>query len=270
MPGVRLKTATVAATIVATILCAPASADWIEDSDRNAMLVLRAQAAFQPESVARAGLSEYDGDIIDLGPDYRARRDESDRALLSELENRLADEAHPKVRQDLEILIQSIEDGLESRRIDSRHMLPYYNVHQLVFGSFNGLLDPRNDNARYARALDRLRKYTGTEAGYTAITELAKARSSERFDDGLLGPYRGEVDKDLSDAPRFVAGTRAFFEGAGLSGWEQELAKLEQQLADYADWVETEMLPRARPGNQLPAEVYTDNLKNFGCARDAR
>jgi hypothetical protein len=264
MPGVRLKVAVVAAAMVMVLPCAPAFADWIEDSDQNAMLVLRAQAAFQPESVARAGLSEYDGDIVDLGPDYRERRDESDRALLAELEKRLADEGHPKVRQDLEILIQSIEDGLESRRIDAQYMLPYYNLHQLVFASFNGLLDPRNDKTRYASALDRLRKYNGTEPGFTPLTELAKARSSERFDDGLLGPYRGEVDKDLSDAARFVAGTRAFFEGAGLSGWEADFAELEAQLADYADWVEAEMLPRARPGNQLPAEVYADNLKNFG------
>jgi uncharacterized protein (DUF885 family) len=248
----------------AIFVMSPAFADWIEDSDQNAMLVLERQAAFQPESIARAGLSEFDGDILDLGPDYRARQDANDRALLDELKTRLADEDHPKVRQDLEILIQSISDEIETRRIDSEYMLPYYNIHQLIFGSFNALLDPRNDNSRYVKALDRLRKYNGTEPGFTPITELAMARSSERFDDGLLGPYQGEVDKDLSDAARYVAGTRSFFERAGLRGWEDDFAKLEAQLADYAAWVEAEMLPRARPGNQLPAEVYANNLKNFG------
>jgi uncharacterized protein (DUF885 family) len=90
------------------------------------------------------------------------------------------------------------------------------------------------------------------------------ARSSERFADDLLGPFQGEVDKDLSDAPRYVAGVRAFFERAGLSGWEDEFAKLESQLNDYAAWVEQEMLLRAREDNKLPAEVYANNLRNFG------
>jgi hypothetical protein len=249
---------------VALLFVASANADWIEDSDENAMLVLRSQAAFQPEAIARAGLSEFDGDVIDLGPEYRARQDANDRALLVELEARLADEDHPKVRQDLEILIQSLNDEIETRRIDGTYMLPYYNIHQLIFGSFNALLDPRNDKARYVKALDRLRKYNGSEPGYTPITELAIARSSERFDDGLLGPFQGEVDKDLSDAPRYVAGVRAFFERAGLSDWEDEFATLESQLDDYAAWLEEEMLPRARVENQLPAEVYANNLKNFG------
>jgi len=251
--------------VLAALLCiAPAHADWIEDSDVNAMLVLRSQAAFQPEAIARAGLSEFDGEVIDLGPDYRARQDANDRQLLAELESRLVDEEHPKVRQDLGILIQSLNDEIETRHINSRYMLPYYNIHQLIFGSFNALLDPRNDKERYAKALDRLRKYNGSEPGYTPITELAIARSSERFDDGLLGPFQGEVDKDLSDAPRYVAGVRAFFERAGLSDWEDEFATLESQLDDYAAWLEEEMLPRARVENQLPAEVYANNLKNFG------
>lgn len=259
-----LKACRFCAAAVALLLFASAHADWIEDSDVNAMLVLKSQAAFQPEAIARAGLSEFDGDVIDLGPDYRARQDANDRALLAELEKRLADEEHPKVRQDLEILIQSLNDEIETRRISGKYMLPYYNIHQLIFGSFNALLDPRNDQARYAKALDRLRKYNGSEPGYTPITELARERSSERFDDGLLGPYQGEVDKDLSDAPRYVAGVRAFFERAGLSGWQDEFAKLEGQLDDYATWLEAEMLPRARADNKLPPEVYANNLRNFG------
>jgi uncharacterized protein (DUF885 family) len=113
--------------------------------------------------------------------------------------------------------------------------------------------------------LDRLRKYNGSEDGFTPVTELAKARTSERFEvAGLLGPYKGELETDLSDAPRYVAGVRAMFETAGLEGWEEEFAKLEFQLTDYAEWLNEEILPRARPDNQLPAEVYANNLKTYG------
>jgi len=240
-------------------------ADWIEESDEIAMRVLESQAVMNPESFSWLGLSQFDGDVIDLGPEIDERLTANDRKLLAELERHLEDKEDPKVRQDLEILIQSLEDGIESRRINTENMLPYRNMHRLMFGSFNALLDPRNDKERYPRALERLRKYTGSASGHTPITELAKARTSERFETpGLLGPYRGELEKDLADAPRFVAGVRGMFERAELSGWEDEFTKLELQLGDYAAWLEDEMLPRAREDNQLPAEVYTDNLKNYG------
>lgn len=242
-----------------------ANADWIEDSDVNAMLVLRSQASFQPESIARAGLDEFDADVFDINADYLERRTANDRELLVELQHRLEAEKHPKVRQDLEILIQSIEDGIETRRINNKYMLPYFNVHRTMFGSFNSLLDPRNDKERYVSALERLRKYNGSEDGFTPVAELAKARTSERFEEvGLLGPYRAELETDLADAPRFVAGVRGMFERAELDGWEDEFAKLELQLEDYAEWLNEEILPRARPDNQLPAEVYANNLKNYG------
>ena len=138
---------------VVLLLSASASADWIEDSDKNSMIVLRAQAAFQPESVAAAGLNDFDGEIIDLGANYVDRREASDRELVVELERRLADESHPKIRQDLDILIQSLTDGIEARRAYHERLLPYINVHRLLFSSFNSLLDPRNDRERYASCL---------------------------------------------------------------------------------------------------------------------
>jgi hypothetical protein len=244
---------------------AVAFADWIEESDKNAMLVLRSQAEFQPEGIARSGLSEFDGDVFDLSADISERQDTNDRELLVELKKRLAAEQHPKVRQDLEILIQSLNDEIESRRIDNKYMLPYFNIHRVMFGSFNALLDPRNEKERYTKALERLRKYNGSEDGFTPITQLAMARSSERFENpDLIGPFQGELDKDLGDAPRYIAGVKAMFERAELTGWEEEFGKLEFQLADYTAWLEKEMLPRSRPGNQLPAEVYANNLKGYG------
>jgi hypothetical protein len=253
-------------TLICSLLISlAANADWIEDSDKNAMMVLRSQANFQPEFVAGYGLTEFDGDIFDLKSDYSERQDDNDRELLVELKKRLADEENQKVRQDLEILIQSLNDEVETRRINRKYMLPYFNMHGVMFGSFNNLLDPRNEKERYAKALERLRKYNGSEEGFTPITELAKARTSERFEtSNLLGPYIVELQKDLSDAPRYVAGLNDLFVRAELIGWEEEFAILELQLADYAAWLEAEMLPKARANNQLPPEVYANNLKNYG------
>ena len=40
-------------SVTCLLLVIEANADWIEDSDKNAMLVLESQARFQPESIAR-------------------------------------------------------------------------------------------------------------------------------------------------------------------------------------------------------------------------
>jgi len=82
--------------VISLLVAGSVFADWIEDSDKNAMVVLRSQAAFQPESIARAGLSEFDGDVFDLNANYTERQDANDRGLLVEMKKRLAAETHPK------------------------------------------------------------------------------------------------------------------------------------------------------------------------------
>lgn len=252
--------------LACVVSCASlAQADWIEKSDINAMAVLEAQAAFVPENVATFGLSQYDADIMDLKPGLFRRSQASNSALLAQMQKRLADEKHPKVRQDLEILIQSITDELEAAEIQRAHLLPYYNLHEGLFFGFHSLLDPRNEKSRYPKALERLQKYIGKKAGSTPLTELAIARTQERFEaDGLLGPYRGQLEADLDNAPRYVAGIRSLLEGAGLAAWEDDFALLEKQLDDYQQWLQSTLLPRARANNQLPPAVYANNLKNYG------
>jgi uncharacterized protein (DUF885 family) len=252
------------------LLCAAscagvASADWIRESNENALKVLRAQAEFVPESVAGKGLNAYDGDIIDLRANHNERETASNLELIAELELQLASEEDSRVREDLQILIQYLKDKIESRQIAHEYLIPYHNLHGFLFSSFNSLLDPRNDTARYSSALERLRKYTGTAEGYTPLTELAEQRISARFDvKGLLGPHHGQLEKDLANAPNFVAGIKADFERSGMQGWEEDFALLETQLDVYASWMRAELLPRARPESRLPADIYTNNLRHYG------
>jgi hypothetical protein len=204
--------------LLCAALCAgAASADWIRESNENALKVLRAQAEFVPESVAGKGLNAYDGDIIDLRANHNERETASNLTLIAELELQLASEEDSRVREDLQIMVQYLTDKIESREIAHEYLIPYHNLHAFLFSSFNVLLDPRNDRARYASALERLRKYTGAAEGYTPLTELAVQRMSARFQaKGLLGPYHGQVKMDLENAPNLVAGIRAAFERSGL------------------------------------------------------
>lgn len=237
----------------------------MEESNQYTNVVLEAQVQFQPEAGSGLGLSEYDEMVFDLAPNLFERTTAKDRELVALTENWMKTAEHPKVIQDLQILQQSLKDGIHSAELNNKNMLPYYNISQNLFFGFRALLDPRTDPERYPAALVRLKKYNGTAQGHTAITELAKARTSERFDEpGLLGPFKGEMERDLNNVDRFAGGLTELFEASGLEGWQQDLETLQAQLSDYADWLRAEMLPRARDNHQLPAELYADNLKNFG------
>lgn len=259
----RIRTAGALALV---ILALPALAqDWVEESDEYTQVVLQAQARFVPEAGSQLGLVEFDEMVQDLGPDLVKRTMAEDRKLLAQGAEWLRTAEHPRVIQDLEILRQSLEDGIRTAKLQQEYLLPYYNVSQNLFFGFRALLDPRADSARYPAALVRLKKYTGQADGHEPLTQLAIARSSERFDQpGLLGPFRGELKRDLDNVERYAGGLRQLFEASGLEGWEEDLELLTGQLDEYADWLREEMLPRAREDHRLPPELYADNLKGFG------
>jgi hypothetical protein len=264
------KTIKFTPTILLSLLCATASArDWVEESNEYTTVILKAQSQFVPEGASSLGFAEFDDSVMDLGPDLFDRNVEVDQELLELTREWLRTSENPMVIQDLNILQQALEDGIQSNTLTHRYMLPYYNLSQTMFFGFRALLDPRADAGRYPAALTRLAKYTGKAEGFTPITELAKQRTSERFaEPGLLGPYKGELERDLNNVERFAGGLQQLFEASGLEGYQEDLELLLAQLNDYAEWLKAEMAPRARQDHRLPPELYADNLKNFGVRED--
>lgn len=248
-----------------------AEESWVTISNATTLVVMESQAKFSPEVFSNQGIDQFDPEILDLNQDLFRRTQENNRQLIRLLRKKTQTAENPKVIQDLGILIKSLEDGLETAALNRKHMLPYYNLAQNLFFGFQGLLDPRVDAQRYPAALVRLKKYIGKEPGYAPITELAKLRTSERFSErGLVGPYTGELEKDLDNTARFSAGLKQLFIDSKLEGWEQDLSTLQSQLLDYADWLKVEMVPRTRTSHRLPEAIYANNLKNFGVDADPR
>jgi hypothetical protein len=239
--------------------------EWVEESNQHTTVVLEAQAQFQPEGATRLGLTQFDESIMDLGPDLFARTLAVDEELVELTREWLRTTENPMVIQDLNILQQALEDGIQSATLTEQYMLPYYNLPEILFYGFRALLDPRTDASRYPAALTRLAKYTGRAEGFTPITELAKQRTAQRFaEPGLQGPYKVELERDLDNVERFAGGLKQIFEASGLEGYQQDLDVLLAQLNDYADWLKAEIAPRARQNHRLPPELYADNLKNYG------
>lgn len=245
---------------------AAAEPAWVAKSNDNAKLLLNVMAKYSPESASSLGVDGYDELITDMSRDLYDASVKDTRAVVAELEKRLKAETDPKIRQDLEILINAANENLVSNALQRKLMLPYQDLNRLLFGVVRQMLDPRIPKERQKTLLVRLQKYAGLAKGYRPITELAEERLNERLkaNPKLLGPFKGQVEQGLNDAPAMIKGIKDLLAKSGLEGWEPTYAALEKQLTAYNDNVRKQILPRARTDHRLPPELYADNLKQFG------
>jgi hypothetical protein len=221
---------------------------------------------YSPEGAGSLGVDGLDEQITDLSKDFFMLKTKEARVIIVELKQRLKTETDPKIKQDLEILISSAEDNIRTETLDHKYFLPFTDVVGLMFGVVKQTLDPRIPKERQQTLLVRLNKYAGLTKGYRPITELAKERMNERLkaNPKLMGPFKGEVEQTLNNGPTLIAGMKAMLAKSELKGWEKTFATLEQQLTGYNEMVKKDVLPRARIDHKLPAEVYANNLRQFG------
>src|SRR5262249_8869719 len=165
------------------------------------------------------------------------------------------------VKQDLEILIEAAEDTVRGAQLGDKYDLPFFHVPEIVFSGIHALLDEQIAPARRARALVRLRRYAGVEPGSTPIAELAKARFRERLGrPGLVGPRKGDVERELGEASFYVDGVEKLLTRYKLTD-AATMKKLRAQLDGYQAFVRAEVMPRARADFRLPPEEYAFALK---------
>jgi Bacterial protein of unknown function (DUF885) len=246
-----------------------AGTDWVAKSNIHAQVFLDAIAKYIPEQAGSLGVDGLDEEIFDLRPQLYERNMADLEQVVEEYERRLSHETGTKLRQDLAILLKSAKDTVHTTKLEREHMLPYHNLGQDIFQGIRSLIDPQIPKERYPAALVRLKKYTGQGKGYRPITELAMEHSRGRFDvEGLVGPYRGEVEQDLERSEKFISGIKELFEGTDLKGWKGPYKKLKRQINDYNQWVRNEILSRAREDFRLPAVMYRDALHNWGVDAD--
>ena len=243
--------------------------EWIAKSNANAQVLVNSLAKNGPEFAGRIGVQGFDDKITDLNPGFEERVRAELVASHAELEKRILSETDPMVRQDLQILVESAANQLQTNALNKRLVLPYADITQLVFFGEFSLLDDQVDAARRPAALARLKRYVGLEPGTKSVVELVKARyiAQAAANPALLPPYKGEVEKHLTAIPRYSAGIRQLYTKYGidkLEGAPAALDALDAQFKAYTEWLTTTVLPKARTDYRLPAELYADNLKNVG------
>jgi hypothetical protein len=245
-------------------LAAPAAEPWIETSDRNSAIVIEMQGAFYPEFTSELGVDRFDTAVLDLGPENAKRYDAAAGRVLEQLAAKRKAESDPKVRQDLDLLIDAVGSRRQTRALEYRLLVPYFDLSRHVFQGLQVLLDARNGESRRRNALQRLRRYAGMEPGTAPLADLARARMSERFTAQLVWPYEGQVRQDLDNTERYIAGIAELFRSSAVRDWEAAHTRLAAQLRSHAEWVKSTILPRARKEHMLPRELYADRLKTTG------
>lgn len=256
---------TLACLLPSATMASAERADWVARSNENARVLLDLLARFNPEQAGQLGVDGLDAEIFQAPLDLSEQTIRAIETALDELEKRQAKETHPAVRQDLEILIDAAHQSIEGTEVNDRFLLPYLDLPNAIFQGIHSLLDERVPAERRAAAVIRLTRYAGLEEGYTPIVEQAEAAMRARFDEpGLLGPYSGQLEKDMGNAARYIEGIRALFERFDLEGWGPAYEVLRQQLAAHETFLRDELVPRTRQDFRLPEELYAFNLKGVG------
>ena len=97
------------------------------------------------------------------------------------------------------------------------------------------------------------------------MTKEAEALFEARLKDTkLIGPYKAEVEQNLSNSARYVDGVRKLYTKYKIDGAGPALDALQKQLAAHDEWVKSTVLAHARADFRLPPEVYASNLKQVG------
>jgi uncharacterized protein (DUF885 family) len=240
---------------------------WVERSNQDAQTLLTVQAQFNPENATQIGLPGYDDKVSDLKPGTDERQIAALKEAKSKLEAMLAAEHDANVRQDLQIMIKAAALNIEGIQLNDKYMLPYVDIGQLFFNGEFYLLKDDVDPKRRALAVKRLECYVGKAPGCTPLTQLAQARTTERLSDAhLLGPYKGNVDQQLSNTQRYAQGIRQLFVKYKLDDADGKAAldAMDTQLKQYDAWVRKTIVPHQRTDFRVPEPLYTYNLKATG------
>jgi polyhydroxyalkanoate synthesis regulator phasin len=237
---------------------------WIEASDRYSNQVFEALGGFFPEWMSELGLERYDAEVRDLKPRHVERADAALGAIAARLRAARLKEQDSRVREDLDILVDALARMRHTAALERRLLVPHRDLPRQIFEGLQGLLDKRNADSRKLHALERLRRYAGMTPGTRPLAELARERTLERANAELIWPYRGEVEQELGNCQRYVAGIAELLRASPVQGWEPAHERLAGQLGAHCDWVRSAVLPRARPAPAFPAELYADRLKRVG------
>lgn len=252
---------------------------WIAESNKIAEDYSRAWAEIFPEHGSGIGYREYDTRATRLDESLESRIDRLNEAWKAKLSELLKVTKDPEVQIDIRVLLEDVDQSLESRRIERKYgEVPFEQVAQSVFGSLRGLANEQSPIERKRAAVDRFHLYVRgfQDAGVRSMPKVdwARFRTESKLKlftkkDGpskgrTFMPLKAEIEKYLKDAPDVVNGIKAVLESTGRDDWKEDYEAFKIQMRTYDDWVRTTLLPLARKDYKLPRSMYALSLKRVG------
>lgn len=242
----------------------PATPAWVETSNAYTQKLIAFDASFYPEGASSTGYEQYDGLAFDLAADRDERYLAGAKELKAEFTAAIATESDPYVKQDLEILIGSLDQSIAGIELNKKLMLDWADVPEAIYFGVSNLLDERVSPERQKKAVELLQRYTGTFKGTTPLVDQAKARFVASQSEGKTGPYDVEVREAVAKYPTYAVGIRELFTRFKVKGADKALKAMDAQFADYGKWTSDTVLPAARTTAPMPEELYALNLRRVG------
>src|SRR4026207_2303173 len=120
------------AAVLILALAAPAAfaaePSWIDESNKNAQILLEVMARYNAEAAAAFGVEGHDAEIFDLKPQFSERQEADLGTALARLEQLRGSASDPLVRRDLDILIGAARDQKRSLELNRQLALPLFDL----------------------------------------------------------------------------------------------------------------------------------------------
>ena len=100
----------------------PALPPWVVKSNALARVWLEAQAKLSPEGAGQSGVDGLDEAITDITPGFRERAKATVEAARKTLQEKLAAETDPQVKQDLTIMVKDADDTLDGFAVQRKYL----------------------------------------------------------------------------------------------------------------------------------------------------
>ena len=239
---------------------------WVAESNRHTKVLLDIISKYNPETAAALGVDGFDDQIIDLSAGFSERYLQDLKQSRVYLKSQLEQIEDDPIRQDLQILIESIDNEIEEIHLNEANLLPYYNIASNVYNGISNLLEDRIPAQRREAALIRLKKYVGSQQGYRPLTDLAREDMEIEWknNNNRLAPFKEEVERDLTTSDEYINEIGELFKKYNIKGFEKDYEKLISQITSYQNYIQQEVLPKTRTDFKLPRDIYAFNLKEYG------
>ena len=145
--------------------------------------------------------------------------------------------------------------------MNEKYQLPYFDLAGLLFqicaGFSTNALQPRRP--RRAGPPSQVRRSgAGNHSAHRSGHRLYRSRFANK---SLIGPFKDDLERDLSNTDRYMTGIEQLFKQFGIKDYEGPLGEMKKQIAAYDDFLRTEVMPRTTTDFRQPAELYQYSLE---------